>query len=56
MLNTDDVIWISSKDGTRNDVKRDSNIIINQELIKSRTKNIINNEDTSVIVEIEKPS
>merc|ERR1712238_644501 len=46
MIITDEVSITDSKDESRNDNEGDSNISI-----KSRTKNIINQEDTSAIVE-----
>ena len=47
MIITDEVSSIDSKDESRNDVERDSNIHN-----KSRTKIIIHQEDTSAIGEI----
>ena len=47
MIITDEVSSIDSKDESRNDVERDSNIHN-----KSRTKNIIHKEDTSAIGDI----
>ena len=47
MIITDEVSSIDSKDESRNDVERDSNIHN-----KSGTKNIIPKEDTSVIGDI----
>jgi len=51
MIISDEVSSIDSKDEIKNDNEGDSNI-----RIKSRTKNIINQADTSAIVEIEKVS
>ena len=51
MIITDEVNSIESKDEIKTDNEGDSNISI-----KSRTENIINQEDTSAIVELEKVS
>ena len=51
MIITDEVSSIDSKDEIKTDNEGDSNISI-----KSRTENIINQEDTSAIVELEKVS
>ena len=48
---TDEVISIINKEKIRNNVERNSNI-----KIKSNNKNIINKDDTSAIVDIEKVS
>ena len=51
MIITDEISSIDSKDEIKTDNEGDSNISI-----KSRTENIINQEDTSAIVELEKVS